>query len=92
MLSERFNSHLHCQKKKGLTLFRKWQEWRFLFHPILPKKVAGAVKKDYLQFIEISLSSCFELESQLLIAQIVSFGDVQKQNQLLQELDEEEKI
>lgn len=40
-------------------------------------------EKDYSRFIEISLGSCFELETQLLIAQKVNLGDVQKQNQLL---------
>jgi four helix bundle protein len=49
-------------------------------------------EKDYARFIEISLGSCFELETQLLISQKVSLGDTQLQSQLLQELDEEEKM
>ena len=49
-------------------------------------------EKDYSRFIEISMGSCFELETQLLIAQKVGFGDTNAQQKLLQELDEEEKM
>jgi four helix bundle protein len=48
-------------------------------------------EKDYTRFIEISLGSCFELETQLLIAQKVNLGNTATQNQLLVDLDEEEK-
>ncbi len=48
--------------------------------------------KDYCRFLEISLGSCFELETQLLIAREVLFGEVQLQLELLQALDEEEKM
>jgi four helix bundle protein len=48
--------------------------------------------KDYARFVEISLGSCFELETQLLIAQKVGLGNIQIQTQLLQDLDEEEKM
>ncbi|HUC79980.1 MAG TPA: four helix bundle protein [Flavisolibacter sp.] len=48
--------------------------------------------KDYCRFLEISLGSCFELETQLLIAQKVNMGNAELQKQLLQALDEEEKM
>ncbi|MBB1286720.1 four helix bundle protein [Flavisolibacter sp. BT320] len=48
--------------------------------------------KDYARFVEISLGSCFELETQLLIAQQVGLGNNDLQTQLLQDLDEEEKM
>ena len=49
-------------------------------------------EKDYSRFIEIALGSCFELETQLLIAQKAEFGDSELQNRLLQQIDEEEKM
>jgi four helix bundle protein len=49
-------------------------------------------EKDYCRFIEISLGSCFELETQILIAKQVAIGNVDLQNKLLQEFDEEEKM
>lgn len=48
--------------------------------------------KDYSRFLEISLGSCFELETQLLIAQAVGLGNNDIQHQLLQQVDEEEKM
>ncbi len=49
-------------------------------------------EKDYFRFIEIALGSCFELESQLLIISELDFGDNEKVNLLLQEIDEEQKM
>lgn len=49
-------------------------------------------EKDYSRFLKISLGSCFEPETQLLIAQKVNMGNVELQNQLLAPLDEEEKM
>ncbi len=49
-------------------------------------------EKDYYRFIEFALGSCFELESQLLIASELSFSDNVKLNQLLSEIDEEQKM
>lgn len=48
--------------------------------------------KDYLRFIEIALGSTFELETQLLIAKAGNFGDSQIENEILRDLDEEEKM
>ena len=49
-------------------------------------------EKDYFRFIEFALGSCYELESQLLIASELSFSDNVKLNQLLNEIDEEQKM
>ena len=48
--------------------------------------------KDYNRFIEISLGSCFEAETQLLIARELKFGDIQIINDTLDFLSEEEKM
>ncbi len=48
--------------------------------------------KDYNRFLEISLGSSFELETQLLIAEAVNFGDKEKRDDLLKDIDEEQKM
>jgi four helix bundle protein len=49
-------------------------------------------EKDYCRFIEISLGSSFELETQLLIAQAVDFGDKHLLSNTLNKIDEEQKM
>ncbi len=49
-------------------------------------------EKDYNRFLEISLGSCFELETQLLISQAVKYGDNTMTNKILANIDEEEKM
>lgn len=49
-------------------------------------------EKDYYRFIEISLGSSFELETQLLIAGAVNFGDAILINNILNKIDEEQKM
>jgi len=49
-------------------------------------------EKDYNRFIEISLGSSFELETQLLIAKAVNFGDVEKINNTLAKIVEQQKM
>jgi four helix bundle protein len=48
--------------------------------------------KDYNRFLEISLGSSFELETQLLIAEAVNFGEKEKRDDLLKNIDEEQKM
>jgi four helix bundle protein len=48
--------------------------------------------KDYNRFLEISLGSSFELETQLLIAEAVNFGGKEKRNEILKDVDEEQKM
>ncbi len=49
-------------------------------------------EKDYNRFIEISLGSSFETETQILIAKAVHFGDAELLNKILLDLDEEQKM
>ena len=49
-------------------------------------------EKDYNRFLEISLGSSFELETQLLIANAVNFGDNEMRNNVLKDIDEEQKM
>lgn len=49
-------------------------------------------EKDYKRFIEISLGSSFELETQLLIAKAVKFGNEDILNSVLHKVDEEQKM
>ncbi len=49
-------------------------------------------EKDYSRFIEISLGSSFELETQLLIAQRVQFGDQELLALTLADISEEQKM
>jgi len=48
--------------------------------------------KEYSRFIEISFGSTFELETQLLIAQAVNYGDKDLTNTMLKDIDEEQKM
>lgn len=49
-------------------------------------------EKEYNRFIEISLGSTFELETQLLIAEAVNDGDKELRNEMLKDIDEEQKM
>jgi len=49
-------------------------------------------EKDYNRFLEISLDSCFELETQLLISQAIKYGDDTVRNKIFANIDEEEKM
>lgn len=49
-------------------------------------------QKDYSRFLEISLGSSFELETQLLISKAVNYGDEKVTNELLNNIDEEQKM
>lgn len=48
--------------------------------------------KDYGRFLEISLGSSYELETQLLIAEAVNYGDQSIRTQMLQDINEEQKM
>ena len=49
-------------------------------------------RKDYIRFLEISLGSSFELETQLLIAKAVNFGNEELLLSTLSKIDEEQKM
>jgi four helix bundle protein len=48
--------------------------------------------KDYNRYIEISLGSAFELETQILIAKKANFGNNELANTILKDIDEEQKM
>jgi four helix bundle protein len=48
--------------------------------------------RDYNRFLEIALGSTFELETQLLIAEAVNFGDRDTRDEILKDIDEEQKM
>ncbi len=47
---------------------------------------------DYRRFIEYSLGSFFELETQLLISGAVGYGDGELRKEILNDIDEEQKM
>ena len=49
-------------------------------------------EKDYLRFIELSLGSSFELETQLIIAEKLGKGDAQLLQELRNEITDEQKM
>lgn len=49
-------------------------------------------EKDYSRFIEIALGSTYELETQLLIAQSVKFGDSILATEILTDVTEQQKM
>jgi len=62
----------------------------------IPSNIAeGSSRKsnlDYNRFIQISLGSCFEAETQLLIASALRFGDERLIKEILSVITEEEKM
>lgn len=48
--------------------------------------------KDYKRFLEISLGSAFELETQLMIAEAAGFGNNEERITLMNDIDEEQKM
>jgi four helix bundle protein len=49
-------------------------------------------EKDYLRFIEISLGSTFELETQMMIAEKLNKGDQQLLQELRDDITDEQKM
>jgi four helix bundle protein len=58
----------------------------------LRKEAAEEAKKIITGFMEISLGSSFELETQLLIARAVEFGEKDPCNNLMYKIIEEQKM
>jgi four helix bundle protein len=48
--------------------------------------------KDYTRFVEISLGSAFELETHLLVAEKLNFGDETLRKKLLTDIDDQQKM
>jgi four helix bundle protein len=53
---------------------------------------AKSSKLDYKRFLEISLGSAYELETQVLITELVGYGEQDIRDSLLKEVDEEQKM
>ena len=49
-------------------------------------------EKDYNRYLEISLGSCYELETQLLISDAINYGDGELRKLLLNNITEEQKM
>lgn len=49
-------------------------------------------EKDYKRFLEISLGSAFELETHILIANTVNYGNIELKNLILRDLAIEQKM
>jgi four helix bundle protein len=49
-------------------------------------------QKEYLHYIEIALGSAFEMETQVLIAETVNYGNPALRAELINDLDEEQKM
>ena len=49
-------------------------------------------EKDYNRFLEHSLGSSFELETQLIIAEAVNYGDLTIRSKMLKDVTEEQKM
>lgn len=62
----------------------------------VPSNIAeGSAKssaKDYKKYLETSLGSAFELETQVLIIEMLNYGDKALITNLLTEVDEEQKM
>jgi len=62
----------------------------------IPSNIAegssGKSEKDYNRFLEISLGSTFEAETQLLIAAAVNFGNTDMRDEILKDIQEEQKM
>jgi len=48
--------------------------------------------KEYAHFLQISLGSCFELETHILLAEVLNFGILNTRKSILYKIDEEQKM
>jgi len=49
-------------------------------------------EKDYYRFVEISLGSCFELETQTLLAKMIGYINEEETNTFLQKVIDEQRM
>jgi hypothetical protein len=80
------------QKRKSKASFHRLQELRFRFLQILPKAAAGIAKKITTVTLKFLWARHFELETQLLISKAVNFRNDDIRNQILRDVDEEQKM
>ena len=62
----------------------------------IPSNIAeGSAKsgrQDYKRYLEIALGSGYELETQVIICDMLSYGELQVRQALLKHIDEEQKM
>ena len=80
------------QKKKNLVISVQITKAAVSIPSNIAEGSSRSSEKDYNRFIEISLGSSFELETQLLIAGAVNYGDKELRNEILKDVDEEQKM
>jgi len=61
-------------------------------HSNIAEGSSRSSEKDYNRFLEDSLGSSFELETQLLIAAAANYGDKELRDEILKSVDEEKKM
>jgi four helix bundle protein len=49
-------------------------------------------EKDYHRFLEVSLGSAYELETQLLIAEAVNYGNEALREEMIRDVQDEQKM
>ena len=70
-----------------------WQQFQLASIPSnIAEGSSRSSDKDHARFIEISLGSCFELETQILIAKTVNNTLEELANAILKDIDEEQKM
>jgi four helix bundle protein len=75
-----------------LESVHKLPEQPFQSRQIIAEGSSRSSEKDYNRFLEISLGSSFELETQLLISGAAKYGDTDLRNSILKSVDEEQKM
>ena len=86
-----FNLVSSFPKEERFSLSNQITGQRFLSLQILQKEVAAVVRK-ITRFLELPLGSSYELETQILIAGAVNYGDESIRNKLLQSVQDEQKM
>lgn len=79
-------------RKKNIALLLKLPGAAVSIPSNIAEGCSRSSDKDYNRFVEISLGSSFELETQLLISQALNFGEKNLTAEILKDLDEEQKM
>lgn len=86
----KLTSHFPTEQKFGLAL--QITKAAISIPSNIAEGSSRSSKRDYNRFLEISLGSSFELDTQLLIAKTANFGEKNLIDLLLKEIDEEQKM
>jgi four helix bundle protein len=90
ILSHRFTASLPVNQKYALV--DQINRCSISISSNIAEGSSRSSQKDYVRFIEISLGSAYELESQLIIANALDLGDSDLRNILLVNLNEVQKM